>query len=143
MILITWMYFSAYVFLLGAELNSELEHQTVMDTTEGAAKPLGQRGAWSADHVAQGSEPQKPSGEDVSPPRSSDLPHHPAHALENPERRTSVGRNYVTSRAANRAVRLAGLPNVGALSAALSTVGLSMICQSTTTSWVELPAHST
>ena len=126
-ILVTWMYFSAYVFLLGAELNSELEHQTAVDTTEGTSKPLGQRGAWSADHVAQGSEPQKPSGEGVSPPSSSDQDHHPAHALDIPESRTSVGRNYVTSRAANRAVRLAGLPKVGALSAALSTVGLSMI----------------
>jgi len=126
-ILVTWMYFSAYVFLLGAELNSELEHQTAVDTTEGTSKPLGQRGAWSADHVAQGSEPQKPSGEGVSAPSSSDQDHHPAHALDIPESRTSVGRNYVTSRAANRAVRLAGLPKVGALSAALSTVGLSMI----------------
>ena len=31
--LLTWMYLSAYVFLFGAELNSELEHQTAEDST--------------------------------------------------------------------------------------------------------------
>jgi membrane protein len=67
-VLNTWMYLSAYVFLFGAELNSELEHQTAKDTTTGAAKPLGRRGAWSADHIAQGNKPTKPSGGDVSPP---------------------------------------------------------------------------
>ena len=50
--LLTWMYLSAYVFLFGAELNSELEHQTAKDSTTGAPEPMGQRGAWSADHVA-------------------------------------------------------------------------------------------
>lgn len=67
-VLITWMYLSAYVFLFGAELNSEIEHQTARDTTAGKRKPLGQRGAWSADHVAKGDQPTKPSGGDVSPP---------------------------------------------------------------------------
>lgn len=50
--LLTWMYFSAYVFLFGAELNAELEHQTAKDSTTGQPKPLGERGAWVADHVA-------------------------------------------------------------------------------------------
>lgn len=50
--LLTWMYLSAYVFLFGAELNSELEHQTAKDSTTGAPEPMGKRGAWSADHVA-------------------------------------------------------------------------------------------
>lgn len=50
--LLTWMYLSAYVFLLGAELNAELEHQTAKDSTTGEPKPLGKRGAWVADHVA-------------------------------------------------------------------------------------------
>jgi membrane protein len=51
-VLLTWTYFSSYVLLFGAELNSELEHQTARDTTAGHQKPLGQRGAWAADHVA-------------------------------------------------------------------------------------------
>ncbi|HEU0044967.1 YihY/virulence factor BrkB family protein [Sphingomonas sp.] len=56
-VLLTWLYLSAYILLFGAELNSELEHQTTADTTVGADRPLGERGAWSADHVASGSEP--------------------------------------------------------------------------------------
>lgn len=51
-VLLTWMFLSAYVLLFGAELNSELEHQTVEDTRVGAPKPMGRREAWSADHVA-------------------------------------------------------------------------------------------
>ena len=51
-ILLTWLWLSAYVFLLGAELNSELEHQTTRDTTTGEAAPMGLRGAAVADTVA-------------------------------------------------------------------------------------------
>jgi membrane protein len=51
-IFLTWMYLSSYALLFGAELNSEIEHQTAQDTTTGPEKPLGQRGAWVADHVA-------------------------------------------------------------------------------------------
>lgn len=50
--LLTWLYLSAYILLFGAELNSELEHQTEHDTTTGTPQPLGQRRAWVADNVA-------------------------------------------------------------------------------------------
>ena len=122
-ILVTWLYLSAYVFLFGAELNSELEHQTVKDTTEGAAKPLGDRGAWSADHVASSDEPSKPSGGDVSPSAKEDT----SAAPEPKDTEPSFGGQYLTARAANRASRLAGLRKVGMVSAALSTVGLSLL----------------
>jgi membrane protein len=61
-VLLTWLYLSGYALLFGAELNSELEHQTARDTTDGPERPLGARGAWAADHVAQGTraEPPKP-----------------------------------------------------------------------------------
>jgi len=39
------------VVLLGAELNAEIEHQTACDSTVGAQKPLGARGAVMADTV--------------------------------------------------------------------------------------------
>lgn len=52
-VLLLWMSISAYVVLLGAEINSEAEHQTVVDTTTGRSEPLGRRGAFHADHVAQ------------------------------------------------------------------------------------------
>jgi membrane protein len=50
--LLTWMYLSAYMFLVGAELNSEIEHQTAKDSTTGRPLPMGERGAWAADNVA-------------------------------------------------------------------------------------------
>ena len=48
----TWIWFSATIVLIGAELNAEMEHQTKRDTTTGAEKPLGARGANKADTVA-------------------------------------------------------------------------------------------
>ena len=50
--LLTWMYLSAYVFVVGAEINGEIEHQTAKDSTTGRPEPIGQRGAWAADNVA-------------------------------------------------------------------------------------------
>ena len=50
--LLTWLYLSAYAFLVGAELNSEIEHQTATDSTTGQPRPMGKRGAWAADNVA-------------------------------------------------------------------------------------------
>ena len=49
--LMMWMWMSAIVVLLGAELNAEIEHQTARDTTIGADRPLGLRGAVVADTV--------------------------------------------------------------------------------------------
>jgi len=49
---LTWMWLSATVVIVGAELDSELEHQTAKDSTTGAPLPLGARGAYMADHVA-------------------------------------------------------------------------------------------
>jgi len=49
--LMMWMWLSTIVVLVGAELNSEIEHQTAIDSTVGSAKPLGARGAVVADTV--------------------------------------------------------------------------------------------
>ena len=49
----TWLWLSAIVILLGAELNAEMEHQTARDTTTGRPKPLGGRGAKMADTVGE------------------------------------------------------------------------------------------
>jgi membrane protein len=51
--LLMWFWISAFVVLLGAELNAEMEHQTRKDTTIGPAKPLGQRDAYVADHIGE------------------------------------------------------------------------------------------
>jgi membrane protein len=58
-VLLTWIYLSAYALIFGAELNSEIEHQTAKDSTTGKPKPLGKRGAWAADHVAGDDEPDR------------------------------------------------------------------------------------
>lgn len=50
-VFLLWLYLSAFVVLLGAELNAEMERQTVKDTTRGSPAPLGQRNAYSADTV--------------------------------------------------------------------------------------------
>lgn len=44
-VLLTWLWLSAYVFLMGAELNSELERQTVAPTTADGSKPGREDGA--------------------------------------------------------------------------------------------------
>ena len=46
-----WLWISTTVMMLGAELNAEIEHQTARDSTVGAEKPLGARGAVMADTV--------------------------------------------------------------------------------------------
>jgi membrane protein len=51
--LMMWLWLSVSVILVGAELNSEIEHQTARDTTVGAPKPLGARGAVMADTVGK------------------------------------------------------------------------------------------
>jgi membrane protein len=48
-----WIYISMWIILVGAELNSEIEHQTAKDTTTGPEKPLGSRGATMADRVGE------------------------------------------------------------------------------------------
>lgn len=79
-VLLTWLYLSSYILIFGAELNAELEHQTEQDTTAGTARPLGERAAWVADHVAEGPEAPTSAPPSISdttpspPPASSRLP---------------------------------------------------------------------
>lgn len=57
--LLFWLYVSAFVVLLGGALNAEMELQTSQDTTVGRPKPMGSRGAYVADHVAEGVEEEE------------------------------------------------------------------------------------
>ncbi|MDX2380851.1 MAG: YihY/virulence factor BrkB family protein [Acidimicrobiia bacterium] len=50
-ILLGWLFLTAFVVLLGAKTNAELERQTVSDTTDGQDAPRGLRGAAVADDV--------------------------------------------------------------------------------------------
>jgi membrane protein len=48
-VLMLWLMLTAFIVLLGAEINAETERQTLRDTTVGAPQPLGRRGAQPAD----------------------------------------------------------------------------------------------
>ena len=125
-VLVTWLYLSSFILLFGAEFNSEIEHQTARDTTaDRGDKPLGDRGAWSADHVADGPQDEgkeagtgseKPLSDD---PGARDQPVPPPHKQHE--------HAYLLARATNRAGAIAGMQKVGMVSAALSTLGLSML----------------
>jgi membrane protein len=51
-----WLYLTAFVVLVGAELNTEMELQTAKDTTAGPDKPMGDREAHATDHLAEAPE---------------------------------------------------------------------------------------
>lgn len=50
-ILLMWLYLTAYIILLGAEVNAAIELQTSADSTVGDDKPKGDRGAFVADNT--------------------------------------------------------------------------------------------
>lgn len=52
-VLMLWLYLSSFAVLLGAEINSELERQTRVDSTVGDDRPIGSREAAPADSTPQ------------------------------------------------------------------------------------------
>ncbi len=68
-ILLFWLWITAYAILLGAEINAEAEQQTAKDSTRGPERPIGQRGAVKADSIPDenaGSEPKSDTGTEPS-----------------------------------------------------------------------------
>jgi membrane protein len=59
-VLMLWLYLTAFSVLVGAEINAESERQTRRDTTTGRERPLGRRAAYAADTVGEAN-PKKPS----------------------------------------------------------------------------------
>lgn len=109
-VLLTWLYLSAYILLLGAELNSEVERQTWCDTTVGPDRPMGSRRAQVADslvHDAPGHEANLGGGPSLAP--------------------RSVGSDFVVGRAAAAVQSLGGLEKVAILPALLTTGGLACL----------------
>jgi membrane protein len=51
--LMMWIWLSACAILVGAELNSEMEHQTAVDSTTGPPVPMGMRQATMADTLGR------------------------------------------------------------------------------------------
>nr|WP_275585390.1 YihY/virulence factor BrkB family protein [Blastococcus saxobsidens] len=62
-VLMLWLYLTCYLVLLGAEINSEAEHQTGHDTTDGEPMPMGERDAVKADTLPAKAEPDKGDGD--------------------------------------------------------------------------------
>lgn len=52
-VMLMWLWVTAFIALLGAELNAEMEHQTAEDTTVGEDRALGEREAHVADTVGE------------------------------------------------------------------------------------------
>ncbi len=52
-VMLTWLYLSAFVALFGAVLNAQSERQTTADSTVGAPQPMGARGAQAADTLGR------------------------------------------------------------------------------------------
>ena len=50
-VLLLWLFLTAYVIVLGAEFDAEAERQTARDSTVGHDQPLGARRAYAADTV--------------------------------------------------------------------------------------------
>jgi len=48
-----WVWISSIIFIIGAEINAEMEHQTALDTTDKPDKPIGLRGARVADTIGR------------------------------------------------------------------------------------------
>ncbi len=52
-VLLLWLFLTALVVIIGAEINCELERQTARDSTVGPARPMGSRNATAADTLGE------------------------------------------------------------------------------------------
>ncbi|SOB87289.1 membrane protein [Sphingomonas guangdongensis] len=120
-VLLTWLYLSSYILLLGAELNAECEHQTAQDSTTGAARPLGTRGAYTADHVV-GDDDKAPRGEPTPAPTQRT----PAVTPKSARARGRAIAPLVAGRVAASAAKRAGVP-VGTAPLALLSAGIALV----------------
>jgi membrane protein len=77
--LMTWLWITMTLVIIGAEVNSEIEHQTARDSTTGPEAPLGQRGARMADSVGRAWPPARKKVERTPPPESR--PKRPSWAI--------------------------------------------------------------
>lgn len=52
-VVLTWLYITVLIMLVGGEINAQIEFQTAEDTTASSHRPIGKRGAFVADNVAR------------------------------------------------------------------------------------------
>lgn len=55
-VVLTWLYITVLIMLVGGEINAQIEFQTAEDTTVSGHRPMGERGAFVADNVAHRAE---------------------------------------------------------------------------------------
>jgi len=70
-VLLLWLWLSSYAALLGAEVNAEMEQQTMKDSTTGEPEPIGQRDAVKADSIPNPDDPMKTADERDRPDAGS------------------------------------------------------------------------
>ena len=112
-VLLTWLYLSAYVLLLGAEVNAELEHQTAQDTTVGADRPAGERGATAADQTGADAPARTTPQPATSPPPAAS--------------RTGSSRAIALALPTSGVVHAVGLGRGAAIPAALAGAGAARL----------------
>jgi membrane protein len=100
-VFITWLYLSSFILLFGAEFNSEVAEQADREPNTDKADP----------EPDQSADPDHQIGKHLASADKDDGHEHP----------------YLVARATNRAASLAGMRKVGMVSAALSTLGLSLL----------------
>jgi membrane protein len=113
-----WLYVTAFVVLLGAELNAEIERQTAQDTTTGPDAPMGERGASMADTTAAGGDVPQNGNTDASPSKSRGVPSKPSMAAP-----------LVAGVAASRISRHVGGVPLGVVPMTLIATGLTLVGQ--------------
>jgi membrane protein len=126
-VLLTWLYLSAYILLLGAELNAECEHQTANDSTTGVPRALGQRGAYTADHVAEGKAEDAPAAAPApaTTPAPTPTPT-PAPTPSAAPAKPNLVKSVIAGKLASSAAKRAGV-SVGTAPLALLSTGVALI----------------
>lgn len=110
-VLLTWIYLSAYILLLGAELNAELERQTKAETTDEPGQPAIKRNSPDEPQAAGWDGGQR---EQAAAPKL-------AHA------RNKDRGSFAAQRVGIRAGRMTGGGKVGLLTPAAAALGLSWL----------------
>ncbi|RYY14544.1 MAG: hypothetical protein EON55_08215, partial [Alphaproteobacteria bacterium] len=118
-----WLYVTAFVVLLGAELNAEIERQTAQDTTAGPEAKMGERGASMADVCADGPDDTADRGT----PTGNEAADRQPGGDRNSGRSTFAP--LVAGVLASRASRHLGDVRMGVLPMTLVTGGLTLIGQ--------------
>ena len=120
-----WLYVTAFVVLLGAELNAEIERQTAQDTTTGPEAPMGERGASMADTTAAdttaagGDTPQQEGNTDAATAKAGT----PAPG------KPSLAAPLAAGIAASRISRHVGDVPLGVMPMTLIATGLTLVVQ--------------